>query len=456
MSKTWLLIVQALSSAMQSAVWTAAMKKKKLICREHKLSPAEARAVDAMCTIFSRFVDDVGSARVAKCETLVRLVGRGVGDVVEEELVRFALLVDARMSPKVQFFAICHGTDSSTELVADAPYPYDICLSTCGPRLHGTREVVHLCTSDELAYWCASRRPSWQLQEMSYQMPCDVQTLMLMRVDGHSPPFAVAKAKAAANRSKPSIHEWLPPELDIDDPLLHRAPGFHLPSGDGPVWDAERGADWGDEGGLEADELLASFLEGLPEGLVEDVLLDAFEARPDAEGPEQDPDEDVVAEETPEPEPPEAASLVEALAEVGVPEAAATVPDVQALVLAGVAAATISSSGYVHCPEPPWCEQVVGHIGRVTTWPSSKPLAQRSVSCRCYAHPKCSFAKSRAAISDEELYSWLLSGLVDETVVGKPTPVERAAAHMSLGHRRAYPKPPEAAYAPGAASSSGA
>ena len=121
--------------------------------------------------------------------------------------------------------------------------------------------------------------------------------------------------------------------------------------------------------------------------------------------------------------------------------------DSVAMVREALGHCSISPSGYVSCPRPPFdCKT---NIGRVTTWPRERPMHARSVSCRCYVHPRCSFAKPRRAIDDNDLLSWLLTGVVDPSIVDLPTPKEQAAAHMEMGRKGAVPKSD-------AASSSGA
>ena len=70
------------------------------------------------------------------------------------------------------------------------------------------------------------------------------------------------------------------------------------------------------------------------------------------------------------------------------------------------AAAALVAGGYIKCALEPWHQ---GHIGRITSWPESKPLHLRSSSCRCYMHPGCTVAKARSQVSDAFYMHWLFS-----------------------------------------------
>ena len=96
---------------------------------------------------------------------------------------------------------------------------------------------------------------------------------------------------------------------------------------------------------------------------------------------------------------------------------AAVIPDSVADL---VAKCVVDSNGYVSCAVGRWAEWPA--IGRITSWPSSQPLARRSVSIKCYVHPPgcTSPAKKRDAVTDEQLLWWLFQGALYHgvTVVG--------------------------------------
>ena len=71
----------------------------------------------------------------------------------------------------------------------------------------------------------------------------------------------------------------------------------------------------------------------------------------------------------------------------------------------------VSRMGYVTCKVPPW--NVVRTLGRITTWPTTKKLEHRSISCKCYLHSRCKTpAKAFSEVSEAELVRWLLSGCI--------------------------------------------
>ena len=86
--------------------------------------------------------------------------------------------------------------------------------------------------------------------------------------------------------------------------------------------------------------------------------------------------------------------------------------------------------GYVVSPAEPWVQWPA--VGRITTWPSTKPVDLRSVSCRCSLHHECRTpASRRALVSDEFLIRWLFSGTVPEPMCTLGRSRELVAAHMA-------------------------
>jgi len=76
-------------------------------------------------------------------------------------------------------------------------------------------------------------------------------------------------------------------------------------------------------------------------------------------------------------------------------------------------------NGYVRSTRLPWCN-MKNATGRISTWPDHKVMSQRSVSTRCYMHPRCSRAVMRSVVSDESLMQWLF--------LYKPLPLGATAA----------------------------
>jgi hypothetical protein len=94
------------------------------------------------------------------------------------------------------------------------------------------------------------------------------------------------------------------------------------------------------------------------------------------------------------------------------------------------AAARIGVAGYISCHIPPW--DTVPNPGRLTTWPESKPMAQRSVALRCYLHPGCTVTKGRSRVTDDLLLKWLFSGEVVPKTATAAFRAAKKAAHLSL------------------------
>ena len=77
----------------------------------------------------------------------------------------------------------------------------------------------------------------------------------------------------------------------------------------------------------------------------------------------------------------------------------------------GVHACVMSPMGYVSCPLSPF--NVKPCLGRLTTWPSNRPINRRSLSFRCYLHGGCSIAIARPKVDDQLLFQWLLQARVE-------------------------------------------
>ena len=110
-----------------------------------------------------------------------------------------------------------------------------------------------------------------------------------------------------------------------------------------------------------------------------------------------------------------------------------------------IASATVSGMGYVSCPVEPMNRIV--NVGRITTFPASKPLPQRSVAVKCYLHSNCSVTRQRSRFEDHQLLRWLFAG---ECLLEGASAVQRAAAGT---HHKALSNELLARTAPGAGTS---
>lgn len=382
---------------------------RKNVCREHVLPVQVVERLNKLTRVMSAFADS-RKVSLEDSSCLVCLIGKQGGSAGDVCATHFFLLADARFSPKMQYYAHCHMLDANA---SPSDPPFDIAISSRAPRLPGNagKQAIDIRTSDEVAHMCVAAAEYWEMVEVRYSIDCEAASLVRMRVEGFHDVFEKVSAprwKFAASAAD------LPPELDVDDPLMV---GQELAAGQAGHAD---GPPFGLAGGGAAHDVLADDLGA------EDDADDLFLNLADGGGavPDHDDDEasqgdlsdhdfeerpgDLAAESAPAGE---VEAMVGAMEEVvGVAGAAASSSsDSAALATIDelVRSATFTAQGYVSTDIEPFCRQKP--CGRVTTWPASKPLHQRSVSMRCYMHPSCSFAKPRSKVTDSDLLSWLFS-----------------------------------------------
>lgn len=68
---------------------------------------------------------------------------------------------------------------------------------------------------------------------------------------------------------------------------------------------------------------------------------------------------------------------------------------------------SMDANGVVTCPIGPWA--ALPKIGRLSSWPASAPVSQRSFAMRCYMHTSCSVTKRRQAATDSQFLAWLFA-----------------------------------------------
>ena len=415
----------------------------------------------------SSFVDKEGAGN---CDVLMRLVGKDEpADEDASACTVLVLLAAAKGSPKVQYYVrVKLVDDPDCVLFADKPYPYEVQIATRPPLLpgndgEGAGSVADLMTSDDLSWLCLASRSRWKIQRMNYDMVCGVDSLLFMRVTGHNEPIAEHPAKRRANAPKAKAKAFaLPPELDYDDPgsaACVFAPQFRprrvlphrtLALGARPI--VEKAEHDKGEGAMPPAD---SDHEGLPEHLAADMdddiiygldvhELDEHDFDLPIDGPlggdpakgkegdhaseELDEEEEEGEEEKPPCEGPSNADRLR--------EALANTPP-------------LGPAGYVKCSVAPFnCKP---NAGRITTW--QKPgSTYTSVSCRCYYHANCSFAKSRKLATNHDLLCWLYSGLLDDSVTSAEEG-DKAQKHVALGKSWTFIRV-EAPSAPGSTAAS--
>ena len=95
-----------------------------------------------------------------------------------------------------------------------------------------------------------------------------------------------------------------------------------------------------------------------------------------------------------------------------------------------VAAATVSEAGYVSLKIEPWLS-LARTCGRVQSFPTTKPLAQRRVVIVCYMHPKCETKPvPRWSVTDEFCLRCFFCGAVPNDD-GSHRTAETATEHMA-------------------------
>lgn len=114
------------------------MNQRKNICRHHSLSPSGAADLDRFTKLLCTLVDKLGKNVVREVATLVRFVGyEREGQNDNEAVCYLAILVDARYSPKMQYFAMCEACGVGPCFNADKELPFYATISRRSPRLPG-------------------------------------------------------------------------------------------------------------------------------------------------------------------------------------------------------------------------------------------------------------------------------------------------------------------------------
>lgn len=267
-------------------------------------------------------------------------------------------------------------------------------------RIGGVEDALVFQTSDEFCIDLLRRSSLWRIYPLVASIRCDVESLLLWTLTGVGAVFAAP----VGPKERHSI--CLPAEYSLGDPTQvvgqphlasrdqHRDVGGYHPNGQS---DSEESAcGWvgdADTGGLPADVLedIADHVQAAlaahhPE--VEAALGSDGTFPADHESAELDDGDDLAAA---------AAAVDESAAANDLGEGEASDPVVHA---------TLGVGGYITCTVAPFNN---GVIGRITTWPESKPMENRSSSCKCYMHPKCAVAKARWKVTDDMYIQWLFS-----------------------------------------------
>lgn len=403
---------------------------KKNVCRQHGTNRAAVADLDYYCRTLSAWTDSLEKKTIKDCSHLLWLhdaqaaepsvqgSASSMGKLGDRDAI--VLLVDARFKPKMQYYLPCSVVvdEQPQERFRIPAFPFMASLSHGRSRMRGDGEVLRMVTSDELCRDLLRHSATWKLFPLQWEfVPGNLLWMKVLSAGPEFLPPTRQRCRPAAVRASS-----LPPELSLGDPFAH---GAAQCPGEAPgqealedlsaavfAWNEEPDdASSGDddepldlEGGMWGEE--EEEAAGAPEGHAESSELPPVPKDEDGTDVLEGVD-DVAAE-------PQTGSI-----------AAAPTPAEAAAV------ARVQAAGYVTCILAPWSDMT--HVGRITTWPDDRPVAQRSVGCRCYQHPRCSVSKARSKVSDELLLRWLFSG---EIPGSEATPAQKAA--MRESHMRHF------------------
>ena len=411
---------------------------KKNICRVHGALPdEELETMDALTQRLSDWMSHVGKQGLIAGRALLWLrgVAHGAGDAAAE-LDIIAFVPDARFSPKMQYFIRCHLPCEAPDRIefVRPEYPFVVKFTVAPSRYGDDHHHLRVQTSDEFAIEVARVGRNWKLFTLHWEDPVELPGLMCLRVVGNDEEFVKERRSHPRRATVPDCFAMGDPlQCGRDAAAASRNNDAEIPPGgssdaliDGAVDD------------VEADDLRAAF-DAAPWDLLEDMIEDVEDhfgmpesllepAADDVAGDDPMPDDVLAEADTPagdeEAGPPDDgddALLLAADTEAG-EEPEASLDD-------AVAAAVVTPLGYVSCPLCPFNHRAAW--GRITTFPTTKPVHARSVACRCYCHSNCSVVKPRRVASDAQLVRWLFSAKLE----GKPSRArvkELAAEHQAL------------------------
>ena len=263
--------------------------------------------------------------------------------------------------------------------------------------LNGVSRALECMTSDDLCLKLAVPGLEWKLYSLAWQWPEGAASLLDREIVGIGDEIAIEKVKEPKSKRKKVKDHGAWSAMNLGDPMNlpehdcsgdEHGDGGGLAGAGGGLFDAGFDAAYGDD----------EFVEGLrPDevDVIEEEMGIAMDHKPvpndEFEEVDSDDSDDHLDEDEGEP------TIMECI------DAALTGP-----------------LGYITCPLGRWRD--VAMIGRIITWPASKPIAQRSVSVRCYLHPTCtSPAKLRHSVSDRLLYGWLFLASMSQV----PLAIER-------------------------------
>lgn len=272
--------------------------------------------------------------------------------------------------------------------------------------------ALQLLTSDEFCLDLSRKGQGWQLFPLEWEMPNDLPTLAMHRIIAAGAEIVLPNRK----RSAPSFN--VPQGLDADPFEQGRSaapPSSKLGMATAIHFSGNAG------GGVElfGDTLLSEDEADMPEdGIFNEDIAEAMEAAVRIDQPLQPAEENIVG------------GLDEdegAVADGGPEQDTVAEPDAATVLDQGVAACRKDVLGYVTCAMPEFQHKPI--LGRITTWPESRPEEKRSLSMRCMLHTNCSVAVPRWRVTDQLLFRWLLEGVYEDR------PTAQRKAELRVMHR---------------------
>ena len=195
--------------------------KKKNVCRE--ILPDAMRALlDALTAMTSAWVDTFGAKGLADLR-LVLYRGQGELNGAVRQIDFVALLIDARFSPKVQYFAMCTW-DSHPPLHPDVlpdQWPVEVALATVPSTISSWYEAVDILTSDSLGMkFIRTNITSWSLIPLRSEIVVGSGSLLRLRILGAEDKFVKAASLGPRRAKAAPVPEFA--FLDLpEDPFAH-------------------------------------------------------------------------------------------------------------------------------------------------------------------------------------------------------------------------------------------
>jgi hypothetical protein len=267
---------------------------KKNVCRE-VMPSNKSRALSAITGRLSSWVDSFGAAACRKCDRLLLLRGRAARlDLEDAQCHLVVLLIDARFSPKMQFFGVCRLKDSIGDYSCSlSALPCVVSLATEMSAISTKFRTLMLMTSDELGMSMLGRdMDEWGIAPLKWEMVVGAGSLMDMRVTEIGENFTAAPRIPRTVNVASNVLDV----LDMRDPVAF---GERLGAQQGQSSAASAcNIAAGDELNVEAEgfynfaaDAHAESLEGLPRDLMFDIMEETGDREPGGD--------DLLAEEPP-------------------------------------------------------------------------------------------------------------------------------------------------------------